>query len=258
MTHSFQGKVALVTGGANGIGAATVRMLVERGSRVVIADIDERALRLLETELGSDRVAGARVDVAEVADMREAADMALRRFGGLDIAVLAAGVEGTVAPVDQYQYETLQKVLRTNVRGVFCGLQAAIRAMEERGGAIVIVSSICGVTGFPGVCAYTASKHAVLGLLRSAALEAAPQGTRKGIRINAVAPGFTSTRMTLDLEASIDPRDPAAVHRAVCARTPLRRYAEPREIAEVIAFLASDAASFCTGSVHVVDGGYAV
>ena len=258
MIHSFHGKVALVTGGASGIGAATVRMLVERGACVVVADMDAEALRRIEMELGADRVAGAQVDVAEHADMKEAADVALRRFGSLDIAVLAAGVEGTVAPVDQYPYETWQKVLRTNVRGVFCGLQVAIGAMEGRGGAIVLVSSISGVTGFPGVCAYTASKHAVLGLLRSAALEAAPQGIRKGIRINAVAPGFTSTRMTRDLEVSIDPQDPASVHRAVCARTPLRRYADPREIAEVITFLASEAASFCTGSVHVVDGGYAV
>jgi NAD(P)-dependent dehydrogenase (short-subunit alcohol dehydrogenase family) len=254
MEQSFAGKVALVTGGANGIGAATVEKLIARGARVVVGDADAAALELIETRFGSERLTGVIVDAADPDAMAAAAAEALRRFGGLDVAILAAGIEGVVAPVDQYPYETLQKVLRTNVRGVFCGLQAAIRSMQQRGGAIVIVSSISGVTGFPGVSAYTASKHAVLGLLRSAALEAAPQR----IRINAVAPGFTATRMTRDLEASIDASDPAAVRENVCLRTPLRRYAEPAEIAEMIVFLASDAAAFCTGSVHVVDGGYSV
>lgn len=255
MGHSFQGKVALVTGGANGIGAATTRMLVERGARIMAVDIDEAALRQLKVDLGSQHVTYARADAADPAGMKRAVEQALTSFGRLDVAVLAAGVEGAVAPVDQYPTDTFQKVLRTNVRGVLCGLQATIGPMEARGGgAIVIVSSVSGLTGFPGVCAYTASKHAVLGLLRSAAIEAGPQG----VRINAVAPGFTSTRMTHDLEASIDPNNPAGVHEAVCTRTPLRRYAQPHEIAEVIAFLASDAASFCTGSVYAVDGGYAV
>lgn len=254
MEQSFAGKVALITGGANGIGAATAAKLLARGARVVAADVDATALEQLETQLGAERLSGVIVDVADPDAMAKATAEAIGRFGGLDVAVLAAGIEGAVAPVDQYAYQMLQKVLRTNVRGVFCGLQAAIRAMQQRGGSIVIVSSISGVTGFPGVSAYTASKHAVLGLLRSAAIEAAP----RGIRINAVAPGFTSTRMTRDLEASIDPADPAAVRANVCLRTPLRRYAEPSEIAEMIAFLASDAAGFCTGSVHVVDGGYSV
>ena len=254
MEQSFAGKVALVTGGANGIGAATAAKLIARGARVVVGDLDRTALDRMDAQFGSERLAGVVVDAADPDAMAAATSEANRRFGGLDVAVLAAGIEGVVAPVDQYPYETLQKVLRTNVRGVFCGLQAAIRAMRQRGGSIVIVSSISGVTGFPGVSAYTAGKHAVLGLLRSAALEAASQG----IRINAVAPGFTSTRMTRDLEASIDPANPAAVHENVCLRTPLRRYAEPDEIAEMIAFLASNAAGFCTGSVHVVDGGYSV
>lgn len=254
MEQSFAGKVALVTGGANGIGAATAAKLIARGARVVVGDVDAAALERIENQFGPQRLAGVIVDAADPDSMAAATAEATRRFGGLDVAILAAGIEGVVAPVDQYPYETLQKVLRTNVRGVFCGLQAAIRSMQQRGGSIVIVSSISGVTGFPGVSAYTASKHAVLGLLRSAALEAAPQR----IRINAVAPGFTSTRMTRDLEASIDPTDPAAVRENVCLRTPLRRYAEPAEIAEMILFLASDAAAFCTGSVHVVDGGYSV
>jgi len=254
MDHSFAGKVALVTGGANGIGAATAAELLARGASVLIGDVDQAALERIETQLGSERLASVIVDAADPDAMAAATAEATRRFGGLDVAILAAGIEGVVAPVDLYPYETLQKVLRTNVRGVFCGLQAAIRSMQQRGGSIVIVASISGVTGFPGVSAYTASKHAVLGLLRSAAIEAAPQR----IRINAVAPGFTATRMTRDLEASIDPTNPAAVRENVCLRTPLRRYAEPAEIAEMIAFLASDAARFCTGSVHVVDGGYSV
>lgn len=254
MEQSFSGKVALITGGANGIGAATAAMLIEQGAKVLAADLDAAALRQLERTFGVERLVGEVVDVADPAGMAGATARAVKAFGRLDVAILAAGIEGMVAPVHEYSYEMLQKVLRTNVRGVFCGLQAAIRAMQDRGGAIVIVSSISGTTGFPGVSGYTASKHAVLGLLRSAAIEAAPQG----IRINAVAPGFTETRMTRDLEASIDPSSPAAVRAAVCERTPLRRYANPREIARLIAFLASDAASFCTGSVHVIDGGYSV
>jgi NAD(P)-dependent dehydrogenase (short-subunit alcohol dehydrogenase family) len=248
------GSSVIITGAAGGIGSALVDSFLASGIGVVAMDRDARGLEALESRVPArSALLTARGDVAEPDDMRAAVELGTRHFGGLDHAVLNAGIEGCVAPVDRYPVEQFLEVLRVNVRGVWCGMQAVIPPLRRSGaGSVVIISSISGVMGFPGVAAYTAAKHAVLGIMRSAALELAPQ-----VRVNALAPGFVTTRMTRDLERQISPQDPAAAHEAARLRTPLQRYAAAGEIAAAVRFLASDAASFCTGSVLSVDGGFA-
>lgn len=250
MSGPSTSSAALVTGAAGGIGAAIVDRFIERGVRVLAVDRDPAGLAALSRRSPKHAaIVPACIDVAEPAAMNSA----VAAFGDLNFAILNAGIEGRVAPVDVYPASDFLQVMRTNVRGVWCGMQSVIPTLERGGaGAIVIISSISGLMGFPGVAAYTAAKHAVIGLMRSASLELAPQN----IRVNVVAPGFVSTRMTRDLERQLNPSDPAAAHEAARQRTPLQRYADPTEIAAVVNFLASDASSFCTGGVYAADGGF--
>lgn len=246
-------QVALVTGAAGGIGSAIVERLLSGDMRVVAVDRDAESLAALKSRTIRGRhLCTVQADVADLSEMRAAAAAGLAAFGTVDFAVLNAGIEGAVAPIDEYPSDIFSQVMKVNVRGVWCGLQACIPELEKGRGSAVIVSSISGVMGFAGVSAYTASKHAVIGMMRSAALELAPVG----VRVNVVAPGFVSTRMTRDLERNLSPGHPEAAHDAAVNRTPLHRYAEPAEIAKVVSFLLSDEASFCTGGVYTADGGF--
>ncbi len=249
----LDGKVALVSGAAGAIGVATVGRLAAHGAAVVATDLPGAPVGdavAAATRSGGKAVA-IEADVTSSADWDRAVAEAVDRFGGLDVLVNNAGIEGEVAPVTEYNDAVFRKVLEVNVTGVFLGTRAATPRLVERGGSIVNISSIAGLTGTPGTAAYTASKHAVIGLTRTSALELGPQG----VRVNAICPAPVEGRMMRSLEAGMAPDDPEALHRMIAANNPLGRYGEPADVAAMIAFLAGDDAAYLNGAALPVDGG---
>ncbi len=249
----LDGKVALVSGAAGAIGVATVGRLAEEGASIVAADL--RGTAVGDAVAAATRAGGKAVaieaDVTSSADWDRAVAEAVDRFGGLDLLVNNAGIEGEVAPITEYNDAIFRKVLEINVTGVFLGMRAAAPRLVDRGGSIVNISSIAGLTGTPGTAAYTASKHAVIGLTRTSALELGPQG----VRVNAVCPAPVEGRMMRSLESGMAPDDPEALRRMIAANNPLGRYGEPADVAAIIAFLASDDAAYLNGAALPVDGG---
>lgn len=247
-------KVALITGAGSGIGLATAELFAREGAKVVLVGRNEQALRAAVSRIGADRASAVAADVSKPEDNERMVKAAIDRFGGLDIFIANAGVEGATATIEEYPIEAFDEVLAINVRGVFLGLKFAIPALRRRGGgSIVITSSIGGIRGRgQRNSAYITSKHAEIGLMRTATLECAPHD----IRVNAVLPGPVETRMMRSIERSRSPDDPAKAREALVSAAPMRRYGTPEEIANVMLFLASDEASLCTGGVYSADGGF--
>lgn len=246
-------KVAVITGAAGGIGASTAKLFVDEGASVVMADLEEEAIRKAAEEQGiSDKVVICAGDVTSPDDNVEFVKAAEEAFGGLDIFLANAGIEGVVKPLTEYPIDTFDKVLNVNVKGAFLGIRAAMPAMQKRGGgSIILTSSVAGLQGTGQVCAYTTSKHAVIGLMRDASKEGAPAG----IRVNTVNPSPVENRMMRSLEEGFAPGKGEEMHETFKTMIPMQRYAENEEIANMMLFLASDESSFVTGQVHAVDGG---
>jgi len=250
MTRS-DSKVALITGASGGIGMACARQLAHEGASLVLVDVDRDRLAEAAVDLGGNKLL-LTADVSDAAQTAGYVHQALDRFGRIDTALLNAGIEGGIASIENTELTTYEKVMAVNVRGVWLALAQLLPIMrDQRSGSIVVTSSITGLRGTAGQGAYVASKHAVLGLMKVAALEGAPHG----IRVNAVCPGPTETRMMTSIESGFDAEHPDQVKARIVAGVAQKRYAQASEIASVICFLASEAASYCTGSTFSVDGG---
>jgi NAD(P)-dependent dehydrogenase (short-subunit alcohol dehydrogenase family) len=249
---ALDGKAALVTGGGSGLGRASAIALARAGAAVTVADVNEdggkETAALVYEEAGGD-AEFVRADVTRPDDVAAMVDQAVARWGHLDCALNNAGMTGASAPTADYELDDWNRALALNLTGVFLCIKYELPAMLERGGSIVNMASGAGLVGFPGLPAYVASKHGVVGLTRAAALEYASHG----VRINAICPGSTRTPM---LEGFMGGDE--QVERMMTRAVPLGRLGRPEEIAEAVVWLCSDAASFVVGHALAVDGGSVV
>jgi NAD(P)-dependent dehydrogenase (short-subunit alcohol dehydrogenase family) len=252
MSGMLANKAVLITGGASGIGRAAAVACAREGARVVLADLDEKGGGEVAEKLRADGTTAhfVRADVTRDADVKALVEQCVAKLGRIDCAFNNAGIEGKVTPIVDYPEDTFARVLDVNVLGVYRCLKHELPVMvRQGGGAIVNTASVAGLIGAGGLSAYIASKHAVIGLTKVAALENA----RQRVRVNAVCPGVIQTPM-LDRLGEMA----GGLVEGVTAVTPMGRVGTPEEIAEAVIWLFSDAASFVTGHALTVDGGFVV
>lgn len=251
--HGLAGKVALVTGAAQGIGLAAAMLLARAGADIVALDLPGSQWDALEQAAAANGRTLLRHegDVADESAWAALSAATRQQFGRIDILFNNAGISGPSCPIWDYPIEAFDAVMRVNCRGVFLGMKCAADLMSERGGSIINMSSVSGLGGGRSLLAYNASKHAVIGITKVGAVELA----ERNIRVNAICPAMTDTAMMQSLEEGKDAPQVEALRQHFHAMIPLGRYADPAEIAAVVLFLASDAASFITGAAIPVDGG---
>ena len=244
-------KIAIVTGATGGIGRAIATRFVEEGGQVLLVDLAEAPLAALASELGA-AAAHQAADVSDPAQVKGAVDHCIAHFGGVDVLVANAGIEGKIAPLVDQSEADFRRVLDINVLGAWYNIKyAAPRIAERGGGSIIVTASVASYIGSPGLGPYVASKHAVLGLVKTAAQELAAQH----IRVNAVNPGPIANRMMDSIAEQASPGHAAEVRAAFEQKVPLQRYGTNEEVANLALFLASDESSYCTGAAYLVDGG---
>lgn len=244
---ALEGKIAIVTGASSGIGRASALRFAEEGARVVCADVDEAGGEETVRLIGGAAVF-QHTDVSDRAQAEALVQRAVDEFGGLDVAFNNAGTEGTMAPTADATDEIWDRTIAVNLTGVFYAMRAQIPALRARGGgSIVNCASIAGLVGFPNLPAYVASKHGVVGMTKSTALELAPEG----IRVNALCPGVIDTPM-VDRATGHDPEAKGGY----AAAEPVHRLGRPEEMADVALWLCSERSSFVTGQAIAADGGW--
>ncbi|EPX78232.1 SDR family NAD(P)-dependent oxidoreductase [Litoreibacter arenae] len=251
----LQDKIALITGGAAGIGLETARLFLNEGAKVALVDLKEDDLAQAAKTLGGlGEVLTIAADVSSADDTARYVRETVDKFGRIDVFFNNAGIEGKVAPLVDQKIEDFDRVIAVNVRGAFLGLQHVLPVMtKQKSGSVINMSSIAGLKGSPNVAPYITSKHAVVGLTRAAAIEVGSTG----VRVNSVHPSPVNTRMMRSLEEGFNPGHGDAVKDQLTADIPLGRYGESADIAALVLFLASDEAAFITGAQYPVDGGMA-
>jgi len=244
-------KVCVVTGGAGSIGLASAKVFAAEGGRVMLVDRDPSQLVSAAKSFDApDRVDTFAADVADAQATKSYLDATVSRFGKIDVLFSNAGMSGAIAPVTDYPDDLFDRVMAVNVRASFLACKYGLPLMND-GGSIIITSSIMGVNSAPAIVGYATSKHAVIGLMKVVAKEAAA----RRIRCNVLAPGPVDNAFQADIEERIGNAIGANATAMIDGMIPLGRHARPEEIAQTALFLASDASSFCTGSVYMTDGG---
>ena len=235
-------KVAVITGGAGGIGLATAKLFLKEGAKVVIVDIDREILEKAILAIDHENLSICVADVSKAMDTEKFVETTLEVHGKIDIFFANAGIEGTSKPIAEYPDDIFDKVIGVNLKGVWLGCKHVIPKMQQ-GGSVIITSSVAGLKGFSGLGAYVASKHA------------AQENAQRKIRVNTIHPGPVNNNMMRRIEEDMSPSSPDQVMKGFEAAVPLGRYAESSEIAAMALFLASDESKYITGTTHVVDGG---
>ena len=248
----LDGKIVIITGAAAGIGLASAQRLKAEGAKLMLVDVQASALDAAAAAIGSDHCIAQLADVCDPEQVESYVEETIKTYGRIDGFFNNAGIEGEVATVADYQVDVFDQVMAVNVRGVWLGLKYVIpHMMSTGGGSIVCTSSLGGLKGAARMSAYIASKHAVVGLMRSAALEYAAHN----IRINTINPAPIATRMIESIEQGFAPGAPEKIAERMAASVPLRRYGTPSEVAQLVLFLLSDESSYCTGTTFPIDGG---
>jgi 3alpha(or 20beta)-hydroxysteroid dehydrogenase len=249
----LDGKVAIITGGAGGIGKEAAITFLKEGAKVVLVDLFVESLNKVKEEIDCyGELVIVQADVSKEEDVKNYVKKAVEQFGQIDIFFNNAGITGKKTPLIEQTVEDFDKVYAVNTRGVFLGLKHVLPVMiKQENGSVINTSSVDGLRGSPKLAAYAASKHAVVGLTKTAALEVA----RKNVRVNSIHPSPVNTQMMRSMEAEVNPDNPESVKEAISKAIPLGCYGDSSDIVALVSFLASDESKFITGAQYRVDGG---
>lgn len=246
----LENKVAIITGGAGNIGKVTAKRFLEEGAKVFLVDLDGQVLKSVSEELGSKNIGYCTADVSKAEDVKNYVRKAYELFGAIDIFFNNAGIEGVAKSILEYPEDVFDKILAINVKGVWLGIKYVLPKMND-GGSIINTSSMSGLLGTINFSGYVTTKHAVVGITRAIALEAA----QRKIRVNSIHPTMVNNEMARRLEEGLAPGSGELVRNEMLKSIPLGRYSEPVEVADLVLFLAGNESRFITGTTQVLDGG---
>jgi len=246
----LKNKIAIITGGSGSIGKTVAKLFLEEGATVMLVGTSEEKLQKTVQELKSKHVQHCVADVSKSKDVAHYIAETVKHFGKIDVFFNNAGIEGVVKPIVDYPEAVFDEVIAVNVKGMWLGNQHALPQMND-GGSIIMTSSVAGIIGFAGLGAYVTSKHAVVGIMKTSAIEAAP----RKIRVNSVHPAPVNNQMMRSIEEGASAGHGDKVKKQFEATIPLGRYAEPIEIAKLVLFLAGDDSQYITGTTQIIDGG---